>query len=211
MTSIAIRDGYRVMNQNSLFEGTAIIPAVASLEVCNLGIITFATMQFPHRVTLISTQRALGATTLVRAIATIGGCSVPHHLRKSPGQSQARITVKWSRQEMPIEPVSPATDPELPSSLRVGQWTLVQLAQALQQAERDQCLALDREVFDIWDLAALAEGFRLIESSSCQIIAFLSPVALSSLSIRIRKLVRHELVEDPAHQDRSTIIPFTAS
>ena len=57
-----------IHGENTPFEGAVVIPAIASIEVSNLGIISNAVMAFPNRVTLISTARpprALGTTTLV--------------------------------------------------------------------------------------------------------------------------------------------------
>ena len=151
-------------------------------------------MAFPNRVTLISTARlprAIGTTTLVQALAAVGGCQLPSILESS-SQSPSRIIVKWPTSQIVIEPVSPRINSQPTPGMGIGKETLIQFANAIHQTGRDQCLVLDHDVFGSLDRCALDEAFSLIEASACQIIAFLSSIILSMVSIPFRKFVHQK-------------------
>jgi hypothetical protein len=201
------------MMLNTPLKGAVVIPGIAAIEVSNLGIISSAVMAFPNRITLISTARlprGLGTTTLVHALAAVGGCPLSSILLESCSQNRSRIAVKWPTSQMVIEPIPPRTHLQSTPDIGIAKGTLIQLANAIHHTGRDQCLVLDRDVFDALDRCALKEAFTLLEASACQIIAFFSSVSLSMISSRFRKLVHYELVEDPANPGRSTLIPFKA-
>ncbi len=187
------------------------IPALASIEIFNLGIISFAAMAFSKRITLIKTSpppRALGKTTLVFALAAVGGCGLPSHLLEPSSQNPSRIVVKWPNSQMVIEPVFPRTDSEPIFGLPAGEKTVVQLANAIQQTGRDQCLVLDRDAFGCLDRRWLAKAFSLIEGSVCQIIAFLPSIEPPIVPSTLQKSLSYELIEDPADPHRSTLVPL---
>lgn len=187
-------------------EDVIVIPAIKSFELKDLGVISEAALNFPHRVTFIFRELpALGETTLIKAMAAAAGAALPLDLLRGRGVSDLRISAVWKCEQ--VEVCAPPLGPSAPAHSAMGERVIAALTHLLARVGAGQCVILGSDCFRSLDKRHRTNAFRLIEESSAQVVAFIHQILQEEIPAGLRQEPTYKIVQDPSDSRRSCIAP----
>ena len=184
----------------------ALIPAIQSFRLENVGVVSRASMHFPGKITVVFRQRhAEGESTLIHALCAAAGLPLPQGLPAVLDGKTMSIGAKWKRQLRPARNVdfTPAGSVSGPGAEMV----LTALRDLLLRAGDEYCAILGSDTFSQLDGRHLPEVVRLLNGAKCQSILFVRPEKAGFLLDQIKPSAIYEFVERPDQPDFFCVQP----